>query len=230
MADSSEHRAIVEELIGYQFVNGALLETALTHSSYASENDVESYERLEFLGDAVLELAITERVFADLDGASEGRMTKVRSAIVDEGSLAAVCNDIGLQSAIRLGVGEDRNGGRTRASIQSDVIEAVLGAVYVDGGTEAAFAVVYRLLGDVIADRLSTTEVIDFRSKLQERLAQSGKQVAFEYDRSGPDHAVVYVASAFVEGEVIGTGTGGSKKAAAIDAARAALAEPTSDI
>jgi ribonuclease-3 len=215
---------MVQRTIGYNFRDTALLTTALTHSSYASENEVDSYERLEFLGDAVLELAITVKIFGAIVDASEGRMTRIRAAIVDEATLAAVARRIGLPTALRLGVGEDRSGGRDRASIQSDVVESVLGAVYLDGGAQASLDVVLRLLGDTIADRLASSQVSDSRSMLQEHLAQKGQVVSFEYDRSGPDHAVVYTAIASVDGHVIGTGSGASKKTAAIDAARAALA------
>jgi ribonuclease-3 len=215
---------LVQEVIGYRFVDMELLTTALTHSSYASENGVESYERLEFLGDAVLELAITAEIHRVLGSASEGRMTRVRAAVVDEATLAGVARSIGLPSAIKLGVGEDRSGGRDLASIQSDVIESILGAVYVDGGADASFDVVHRLLGDTITDRMTASQVSDSRSSLQEHLARKGQVVSFDYGRSGPDHDAVYTATATVDGEVVGTGTGGSKKSAAIDAARAALA------
>lgn len=213
----------VQEAIAYRFDDPQLLVTALTHSSFASENEVESYERLEFLGDAVLELATTERIYASLEDASEGRMTRIRAAVVDEATLASTARENGLPAAIRLGVGEERNGGRERDSIQSDVVEAIFGAVYLDGGAAAAFGVVFRLLGGAIVDRLAATQVSDPRSSLQERLARKGQTVAFGFDRSGPDHAVVYTATATVEGEVVSTGSGASKKSAAIDAARGAL-------
>jgi len=213
----SKHLEDVQKAIDYHFTDPSLLETALTHSSFASENDVESYERLEFLGDAVLELAVTERIFGLLGDASEGHMTRTRASVVDETSLASVARVHGLVAAIRLGVGEDRNGGRARSSIQSDVVEAILGAVYIDGGSSSAFAVVNQLLADTVADRLAMPTTADPRSGLQERLAQVGNE------RSGPDHAVTYDATAIVDGAVIGTGSGASKKSAAIDAARSIL-------
>lgn len=223
MARNEECVSTIEAAVGYQFLEPAILLTALTHSSYAAENSVESYERLEFLGDAVLELAVTEKIYEALPGATEGRMTRVRAAIVDESTLAKVARSIGLAEVIRLGVGEDRAGGRDRSSILSDVLEGVLGAVYVDGGPEAASRSVILLLGDEIADRIATSHVVDDRSALQEQLARSGKLVSFAYERFGPDHAVTYTATAYVEGEVIGRGAGGSKKGAAIAAAKDAL-------
>lgn len=224
MTDHGDALDMVQRAIGYHFSDSALLTTALTHSSYASENEVDSYERLEFLGDAVLELAITLEIFGALDDASEGRMTRIRATIVDEATLASVARRIGLPAALRLGVGEDRSGGRDRASIQSDVVESVLGAVYLDGGAQASLDVVLRLLGETVADRLASSQVSDSRSMLQEHLARKGQVVSFDYERSGPDHAVVYTATASVDGHVVGTGTGASKKTAAIDAARDTLA------
>jgi ribonuclease-3 len=222
MEDSSDLRK-VERALGYRFNTPELLVTAITHSSFASENDVESYERLEFLGDAVLELATTQRIFELLEDAPEGRMTRIRASVVDEATLALVATEHGLESSIRLGVGEDRNGGRDRSSIQSDVVEALLGAVYVDGGSKAAFDVVLHLLGDTIVERLASPTVTDPRSSLQEQLASEGRVVSFVHKRSGPDHSVVYTATAMVDDEVVGTGTGASKKSAAIEAARKAL-------
>ncbi len=224
MTDHGDALDMVQRTIGYHFSDSALLTTALTHSSYASENEVDSYERLEFLGDAVLELAITLEIFGALDDASEGRMTRIRATIVDEATLASVARRIGLPAAMRLGVGEDRSGGRDRASIQSDVVESVLGAVYLDGGAQASLDVVLRLLGETVADRLASSQVSDSRSMFQEHLARKGQVVSFDYERSGPDHSVVYTATASVDGHVVGTGTGASKKTAAIDAARDALA------
>jgi len=151
-------------------------------------------------------------------------MTRVRAALVDEATLAGVARSIGLPAAVKLGVGEDRSGGRDRSSIQSDVVESIFGAVYIDGGVDAAFDVVRRLLGDTVADRMAASQVSDSRSSLQEHLAQTGRVVSFEYERSGPDHDPIYTATAYVDGKVIGTGSGGSKKTAALDAARAALA------
>lgn len=223
MSQSSDHLDEVQDVVGYRFALVELLETALTHSSYAAENEAESYERLEFLGDAVLELAMTARLYELLSDAPEGRMTRIRAAIVDEKTLSDVARDVGLARAIRLGVGEDRSGGRDRPSILSDVIEAIIGAVYIDGGAEAAFEVVYRLFGEAIDDRVAARRVADSRSSLQEDLARTGRVVSFEYERSGPDHAVVFRATAYVDGGVIGTGSGSSKKAAAIAAAQHAL-------
>lgn len=223
MAENTVDPSTVEDAIGYHFADPVLLTTALTHSSYAAEHDVESYERLEFLGDAVLELAVTGRIFELLGDSPEGRMTRVRAVVVDESTLAEVACDIGLRDSIRLGIGEDRSGGRDRSSILSDVFESILGAVYLDGGVDAAFAVVYKLLGGTMDERVASLGVSDARSAFQELLAQSGRSVVFEYERTGPDHDATYTATAYVDGRAIAVGGGTSKKTAAIDASRKAL-------
>ena len=217
----------IEEVLGYRFTDTAGLIEALTHSSYAAEHpDARSYERLEFLGDAVLELATTDLVYTAMPGEPEGEMTKIRASVVDEPTLASIARSWGLDGAARLGVGEDRSGGRDRDSILSDLVEAVLAAVYVDGGVDAAFDVINRHWSPVIADRLALPDVSDPRSRLQELLARSGRTVEFAFRRDGPDHASVFTASATVDGVVVGEGFGGSKKAAAIAAASDALARP----
>jgi ribonuclease-3 len=218
----------VQSAIGYRFVDGSLLETSLTHTSFASEHrGPESYERLEFLGDAVLELATTEIIYTEMGLASEGLMTKIRAAVVDESTLAVVARRWSVPQALRVGVGEERSGGRDRSSILSDVVEAILAAVYLDGGFAAAAEVIDRAWRPVIMAAIASPDATDARSQLQELLAKQGGEVVFTYVRTGPDHAVVFAATATVKGDVIGTGSGGSKKAAAIDAAGNALANRT---
>lgn len=214
----------IEERLGYHFNDTGLLCRALTHSSYAAEHEeVTSYERLEFLGDAVLELVTTCIIFEAETGAPEGVMTKIRASVVDEATLAAVASDLGLSEAMHLGRGEERSGGRDRDSILSDVVEAVLGAVFLDGGWEDADRVIRAMWTPIVQARSASSGITDPRSHLQELLATDGRTVTFSYDRSGPDHAVVFTAVAFVDGSQIAVGMGSSKKAAAIDAARAAL-------
>jgi len=214
----------IEEAIGFRFTNRKLLTDALTHSSFTAENNGEdSYERLEFLGDAVLELVTTELIFSAMEGESEGPMTKVRASMVDEMTLAGVARSWKLDEAIRLGIGEERSGGRERSSILGDVVEAVIAAVHIDGGFAEAARVVDRTWTPIVRSRLASSSVLDSRSMLQEALAKQGRIVHFDFVRSGPDHAVVFEASAVVDGKVIGSGTGSSKKVAAIDAARDAL-------
>ena len=219
----------VEDAIGYRFEDPTLLATALTHSSFVAEHpDAESYERMEFLGDAVLGLVTTDLIYEAMDEVPEGRMTKLRASVVDEATLAGMARTWGLGPALRLGVGEDRTGGRRRASILSDGVEATIAAVFLDGGYSAAADLVARFWADLIHERASgPDEIIDSRSKLQEVLASRGLTVSFHFHRSGPDHAAVFDASAVVEGEVVGRGVGSSKKAAAIDAARDAIESGT---
>lgn len=210
--------------VGHEFSDPSLLTEALTHSSYAAENErAVSYERLEFLGDAVLELATTRMIYEAMPKAPEGSMTKMRASIVDESTLAGIARRWGLGPGLRLGNGEDRAGGRERTSILSDAVEAVVAAIYVDAGVEAADRVVRDSWGPILDQRLAQDSVADPRSALQELLAKRGATVEFTYERSGPDHAVVFVATALIDGANAGSGEGGSKKAAAIAAASNAL-------
>jgi ribonuclease-3 len=233
MSDEPETLASLEDRLGYVFTDPSLLLEALTHTSFSAENSAPSYERLEFLGDAVLGLVTASTIFDSYPEAPEGEMTKLRAVVVDRHSLASVGRDLGIPDHIRVGRGEERSGGRDRDSIISDVVEAILGAVYIDGG----WAEVARLVRDewetVIDLRASSPATTDPRSRLQELLAKSRRVVSFSYEQSGPDHAVIFTATASVEDEAIGTGTGGSKKSAAIDAARNALeteaADPNTD-
>ncbi len=214
----------IDKAIGYRFVEARRAEEALTHASYAAEHaDAASYERLEFLGDAVVELITTQMIYEALPGEPEGSMTKVRAAVVDESTLASIAREWGLGDLIRLGVGEERSGGRERDSILSDVCESLIAAVFLDGGFAAAERLVRSTWGSILADRIAQPDVSDARSRLQELLANTGRIVTFRYERSGPDHAAVYRALAVVDGAIVGQGTGGSKKAAAIAAATDAL-------
>ncbi|MCZ7533430.1 MAG: ribonuclease III [Acidimicrobiia bacterium] len=215
----------LEDALGHHFSDPGLLEAALTHSSYVAEHaHATSYERLEFLGDAVLELAATDIIFSRMEDASEGEMTKTRASVVDVTSLSEIARMIRVGEHVRLGAGERNSGGADRDSILSDVVEALLGAVYLDAGFEAAAVVVGGLWSDQITTKIGGAEVTDPRSLLQEHLARTGDTVTFEYDRSGPDHDTVFTARAIVGGETVGEGSGGSKKAAALSASAQALA------
>lgn len=214
---------VLEGRIGYEFENKELLITALTHSSYAGEHEVDSYERLEFLGDTVLEMVVTAEIYERLGDATEGLMTRARGGIVDGATLSSVARTSGLSEAMRLGIGEERNGGRDRSSIQADVVEAVIAAVYLDGGIDSAFDVVGRLMRDSIEARLETLDVVDSRSALQERLGKDGRMLTFTFEQTGPDHDPQFVATAYVDEVAAGNGSGPSKKAAAIDASRVTL-------
>lgn len=216
---------MLEELIGYKFGNQALLKQALTHSSFTNEQRIyktENYERLEFLGDAVLELVSSEFLFREHVSVPEGELTKMRAAMVCEPSLAFCARDLELGQFILLGKGEDNTGGRGRDSITSDVMEAVIGAIYLDGGMESARAFIERF---ILSDLEDKQLFYDSKSTLQEVL-QGKLKKEFNYqllEESGPEHNKVFRVSVHMEGENLGTGEGRTKKAAEQQAAYKAL-------
>ncbi|HPX70391.1 MAG TPA: ribonuclease III [Bacillota bacterium] len=218
----------LEKIIGYTFRQPDLLERALTHSSRANELEGGAYcgnERLEFLGDAVLDAIVS--IFLYESGARrEGAMTRIRAAVVCEKSLAAASARFGLHNFIRLGKGEESDGGRSRDSIRADALEAVIGAVYLDGGMAAASKTVSLLLGETMNRALSDGLQGDYKTALQEELQRSGPaEIMYEIvSESGPDHDKRFEAAVSVDGTRIGTGSGNSKKQAQQEAAKAALA------
>lgn len=216
----------LEGKLGYEFKNKSLLETALTHSSYANENrgaGVNSNERLEYLGDAVLEL-ISARYIYDLKPAMpEGRMTRLRSELVCEHSLYAVAKELSLGKYLRMGKGEDKNGGRERPSILADATEAVLAAMYLDGGFDVADAFVRRMLLNPESIKEKSAE--DYKTELQE-LVQRNPNSHISYEligESGPDHEKMFTFRVCLNGQEIGKGTGHTKKEAEQSSAREAL-------
>ena len=216
----------LEKKIGYEFQDKALLWQALTHSSFSNEqkiNRVENYERLEFLGDAVLELISSEFFFKHFSDWKEGQLTRVRSSMVCEPALAYCAREIDLQKYIRLGKGEETTGGRSRDSIISDVMEAVLGAIYLDGGLQNAEHFVYTF---ILSDLENKQLFYDSKSILQERVQKEGKELTYHLvSESGPDHDKMFVMEALIDGEVRGTGTGRSKKSAEQQAAYQVIKE-----
>ena len=218
----------LEEIIGYSFKNKELLNRALTHSSFANEEDPGyDNERLEFLGDAVLDMVISNKLFKELKDSREGDLTKLRAAVVCEKSLAKISKDKGINNYLRLGHGEEQSGGRTRNSIVADGMEAIIGAVYVDSGFSAASAVVERLFEEALQDAKEGRFIQDSKTKLQEKLQKNGP-CSIEYRlvrEEGPDHAKLFTMAVYVNGKEEGTGTGKSKKEAQMAAAEAALKE-----
>lgn len=218
----------IEELeakIGYHFSNQLLLRQALTHSSFANEqkvNKYEDYERLEFLGDAVLELISSEFLFQENKEMSEGKLTRMRASIVCEQALAYCARQFGLEAYILLGVGEERTGGRTKDSIISDVMEAIIGAIYLDSGKEEAALFIPRF---VLSDLEHKKLFYDAKTILQEVVQQKNEgKLHYELIReSGPDHDKVFVVEARIDEMKIGEGTGKTKKAAEQQAAYEAL-------
>lgn len=194
------------------------------HSSFAAENDrEEDNERLEFLGDAVLQLAITAFLFERYGGMREGEMAKVRAACVNRMELARLARSIDLGPYILVGVGEQSSGGRRKDSILADAMEAVLAAVYLDAGYRRAEQVILDLWGDLIREKAKRPGGRDFKTRLQELLAARGVRPEYQVVGEGPDHAMEFTATVTVDGEQVGEGTGGSKKEAQQDAARMAI-------
>ncbi len=213
----------VAEALGYRFDDAELLFRALTHRSYESEYpDHRSNERLEFLGDAVLGLVIADALHSDWDLA-EGEMAKVRAAVVNEASLAMVARRIGIGPALRLGRGEETSGGRDKSSILADAMEAVIGAIYVDGGLPAARDVILANWQPMVVERAAAPGRRDYKTRLQEVLARHGTTPTYSVEGSGPDHERMFVATVSVAGVTLGTGRGTSKKRAQQEAARQAL-------
>lgn len=215
--------ADLESALGYVFDDKSLLILALTHRSLEAEDATEtSNERLEFLGDAVLGLVVADELFESWDLA-EGPMAKVRAAVVDEAALAQVARSIGLGAHLRLGKGEDASGGHDKASILADALEAVIGAVYVDGGFDAARRLIAGHWRPLLAERAAAPGRRDYKTRLQEVLAQAGLIPEYSVTGSGPDHDREFAAVVTAGDEMLGQGVGGSKKRAEQAAARAAL-------
>lgn len=216
--------SILEQKIGYEFKDRTLLRQALTHSSFSNEqkiNKLENYERLEFLGDAVLELLSSQFFFERYPSWKEGQLTRVRSSMVCEPALAFCARDIELQDFILLGKGEEATGGRGRDSIVSDVMEAVLGAIYLDGGFDEAKRFVHRF---ILSDLEQKQLFYDSKSILQENVQKAGKELFYQLvSETGPDHDKTFVINAMIDGKCVGTGTGRNKKSAEQQAAYAVL-------
>ena len=210
----------LEEKIGYEFSKKELLAQALTHSSFSNEqkiNKFKNYERLEFLGDAVLELLSSRFFFETYPEMSEGQMTRLRSSMVCEPALAFCARDISLGKYILLGKGEEATGGRTRDSIIADVMEAVLGAIYLDGGIEKADAFVRRF---ILSDLENKQLFYDSKTILQEKVQKIGKDLTYELvEETGPDHDKIFVVEARIDGVAVGKGQGRNKKSAQQQAA-----------
>jgi ribonuclease III len=222
-ADTASSHTTLEGRLGYH-LEPALLVRALTHRSYAYENGgLPTNERLEFLGDSVLGLVVTDTLFRIHPDLPEGQLAKLRAAVVQARALAEVARGLGLGAFIRLGRGEEGTGGRDKASILADTLEAVIGAVYLDQGLEAAGELVHRLFDPLIEKSSNLGAGLDWKTSLQELTATEGLGVP-EYlvSETGPDHEKTFTAAARVGGVAYGTGTGRSKKEAEQQAAEAA--------
>ncbi len=215
----------LEERIGYCYKKKELLQQALTHSSFANEqkiNKSKDYERLEFLGDAVLELVSSEFLFHTNPDMPEGKLTRLRASMVCEPALAFCARDLELHEYIRLGKGEEMTGGRHRDSIISDVMEAVIGSLYLDGGFEAAHDFIHRFILSDLEDKIL---FYDAKTVLQEMI-QETPQGSLNYrliKEEGPDHDKSFMVEACINGRPVSRGEGRTKKAAEQQAAYEAI-------
>ncbi|MDJ0925584.1 MAG: ribonuclease III [Acidimicrobiia bacterium] len=217
--------AEAEAALGYVFTSPEVVTLALTHRSYAAEHALDvSYERLEFLGDAVLQLVVTRYLYDTYEDLAEGELAKVRAAVVNQKTLAAIGRRLGIGDAVLLGQGEETSGGRDKDSILADIVEALLGAVYLDGGYAPAAEFVLRHWVPIIEERATAPGRRDYKTRLQEILAKQGLQPRYEISESGPDHAKVFAAELWVGERLIASGRGSSKKRAEQAAAKAATA------
>jgi ribonuclease-3 len=211
-------------VLGTPELEAGLLERALTHRSFAYENGgLPTNERLEFLGDSVLGVVITDTLYRAHPDLSEGRLAKLRAAVVNARALAEVARTIGLGAHIKLGRGEESTGGRNKSSILSDTVEAVIGAVYLSGGFEAASKVVHLLFDPLMETAAGMGAGLDWKTSLQELCAEHSLGVPeYVIEDDGPDHEKTFTAHVQVSGRLYGHGTGRSKKEAEQQAAETA--------
>lgn len=225
MADRSELLSALEARFGHQFRSRELLDDALTHRSWANEaGGVSHYERIEFLGDAVLGLVTADWLFELHAGRAEGELSLRKSMLVSEGALASYAEKIALGEGLRLGAGEERSGGRLKASLLADVLEALFGAVYLDAGFEAARRVVRTYL-ESASELPLEQRAVDPKTTLQEQVQARGWPLpAYTVvEESGPDHDKVFTVEVRIRGELAGRGIGRTKKGAEQAAAGGAL-------
>lgn len=215
----------LERALRYAFADRELLDLALTHRSYAFEaGGLPTNERLEFLGDAVLGMVVTDRIYREHPDATEGRLAKIRAAAVNTGSLAEIARRLRLGEAVMLGRGEEQSGGRDKDSILADTMEAVIGAVYLDGGMDAAERLVLRLFDPMLREIAKRRQSLDFKTSLQElTAAELATLPVYDITEQGPDHSKQFTATVLVDGEELGSGSGRTKKEAEQQAAQEAF-------
>lgn len=215
-----------EDIIGYKFKNKNYLQIALTHSSYVNEHKMsKDNERLEFLGDSVLGLIVSNYIFAYKSSLKEGDLTKIRSTIVCEKSLMHIAEKLNIGQYIKLGKGEKISGGAKRASILADAVEAMIAAIYLDSDFDNVSKYVLDWLGDTIKNALDNKKNDDYKSKLQEEIQKvRGRILKYELiSMKGPDHERIFTIGVYCDNKLIGTGKGHSKKEAEQLAAKDAL-------
>jgi len=219
---------VLQERLGVRIVNPDVALAAITHKSFVNEHrgePLQDNERLEFLGDAVIDLAVSHRLMERFPEAREGELSKIRAAVVDEPGLARIARELDLGALLRLGRGEELTGGRQKASLLADAMEAVVAALYLGGGLAPVLALLDRFLGEAFAHAAAGTLDRDYKTQLQE-LAQSRLRASPRYRvvaEHGPDHSKVFDVELELRGEVVGRGAGRSKKDAEQAAAKLAL-------
>ncbi len=218
----------LEKRINYVFKDKNTVLTAITHSSYANEKKARKLkynERIEFLGDSVLGLTISEHLYKKYPELPEGELTVTRSKIVCESSLSRCATDIGLGELLLLGRGEELSGGRTKSSILSDAYESLIGAIYIDGGLEVAKEFIMKHMDDIIKSSMQGKLFYDYKTQLQEKIQQKGEQqITYTVvDEKGPDHNKIFITQIQINGLVCGQGSGRSKKESEQNAAKDAL-------
>lgn len=216
----------VEKNLKINFNDPNLIKTAFTHSSYAKQYKGSQYnERLEFLGDSVLQLTITEFLFKNYKSKSEGDLTKIRSLIVCENSLYKVARNLEIAEFILMSKGEELTGGRERISIQADAVEAIIAAIYLDLGLDKAKEFILDKFKEIINKAINNKIILDFKTKLQEHLQKDG-DINIKYELvsfDGPPHRRIFFVNLLVEEKLLGKGEGYSKKEAEQNAAKQAL-------
>lgn len=227
-SEEKKRLKVFEKKLGYKFKKTLLLKRALTHKSHINEmklSPLENNERLEFLGDAVLELAISHLLMEEFEDHPEGELSKLRAAIVNENQLAELAQEIELGNYLYLGRGEDQTGGREKPSLLSDAYEAVLGAIYLDRGLKKAFQVVQKHYAEIIHRVGQEGFAKDYKTRLQEEIQARFRSVPrYQLVRAvGPDHSKIFEVSLYVQDELYSVGRGKSKKSAEQDAAKQAL-------
>jgi ribonuclease-3 len=229
-ADDVPDRAL-ERALGVEFVDASLRDLALTHRSFSFEQGLDlNNERLEFLGDAVLGVVVTDLAYREFPDLSEGELAKLRASIVNMSALADVGRGLGLGAAVKLGKGEEMSGGRDKASILADALEAVLGAVYLDLGLGVASELIQRLFRPRMLAYARGEGDRDYKTILQELASQELRSLPeYRLSERGPDHQKEFTAIVFLVGEPWGTGTGRSKKEAEQQAAREAYVRLSQD-
>jgi ribonuclease-3 len=225
--------ADIQQRIAYQFSNTELLERALTHKSYANENRVPYHnERMEFLGDAVLNLVVSEYLMKTCPDSTEGDLSRLRAAVVSEPALAAIAREIGLGRFILLGRGEEQTGGRDKGSLLANCLEALIASIYLDTGKDSADSFVIRFFENIIQKTCTSRGTLDHKTKLQELCQERLRQLP-EYkvvSESGPDHQKQFEVEVWIKGQVSGRGIGRNKKEAEQRAAKEAIVRLTEDV